>query len=185
MRQFELDQSEIYSRLRRAEIDVALTYDLDLPSDLTFEPILEMPPFVLVNEAHPLATRDEVDVADLDGLPMVLLDLPFSSEYFLSTFKARDARPMVVERTRDLAVMRSLVANGYGYSIANIRPLNDISPDGKTLKFLKLNGDIRPLRMGLLTAADAHSTNVVRAFSDHCRHLHDTGQFLCHGEPLS
>jgi len=178
VRQFELNQAEIFSALRRAEIDLALTYDLDLPADLTFEPLLELPPFVIVGEMHPLAGREKVGVEELATLPMVLLDLPFSSEYFLSFFAHLDARPVIAERTRDMAVMRSLVANGYGYSIANIRPRNDMSADGKPLRFLDLDGDVRSISMGILTAADADSANVVRAFISHCRHQHDVGAFF-------
>ena len=148
VQQFELNQAEIFSALRRAEIDVALTYNLDLPADLVFESLLELPPFVIVGESHPLADREEVDVEDLSNLPMVLLDLPFSSEYFLSFFAESEIKPIIAERTKDMAVMRSLVANGFGYSIANIRPLNDMSPDGKPLKFLTLRAMSGPCGWG-------------------------------------
>ena len=46
--QYELHQLEIFDRLRRAELDIALTYDLDIPSDLTFLPLVELPPYALV-----------------------------------------------------------------------------------------------------------------------------------------
>lgn len=168
--QFELDQAEIFSRLRRAEIDLALSYDLDIPSDLTFEPILTLPPYVILDAGHPLADRADIRIEDLVPFPMVLLDLPISSDYFLSFFSAVGARPNIAERTRDMAVMRSLVANGFGYSIANVRPLNARAPDGKPLKFVPLAGDRRPLNMGLLHASDADNVNVVRAFIEHCVH---------------
>ena len=38
-------------------------------------------------------------------------------------------RPSIAERTGDIAVMRSMVANGFGYGIANMRPVNRLSPD--------------------------------------------------------
>ncbi len=167
--QFELNQSEIFSYLRRADIDVALTYDLELPSDLKFVPLLQLPPFVIVNETHPLAELPEVSVEALGNHPMVLLDLPFSSDYFLSFFANSDVKPNIAERTRDMAVMRGLVANGFGYSIANVRPRNDQSPDGKQLKFIPLVGGTRSMRMGLLMSNDADRTNVVRAFVEHCK----------------
>lgn len=169
VRQHELNQSEVFSFLRRAEIDVALTYDLDLPADLQFVPLLELPPYALVSETHPLADRDKVSVEDLTRYPMVLLDLPYSSDYFLSFFSRIGAKPDIAERTRDMAVMRSMVANGFGYSIANVRPLNDCSPDGKPLNFIPLTGPVRPMRLGLLTATDASTASVVRAFVDHAR----------------
>ena len=167
--QQELNQADIFSFLRRAEIDVALTYDLDLPADLTFEPLIELPPYAIVSEDHELAGRKTVAVEDLLGLPMVLLDLPFSAEYFLSFFTRIGAKPVIAERTRDMAVMRGLVANGFGYSLANVRLLSDVSPDGKPLKFIPLEGDARPMRLGLLMAEGAGSASVVRAFVEHCK----------------
>ena len=177
IRQFELNQAEIFSALRRADIDVALTYDLDLPADLVFEALLELPPHVVVAPDHPLAAETSIHPHQLVGHPMVLLDLPFSSDYFLSFFAGLDAKPNIAERTRDMAVMRSLVANGFGYSIANVRPLNDMSPDGKPLKFIPLRQPARPMRMGLLMPTDAERANVIRAFVGHCKHQHDTGNF--------
>ena len=173
--QRELNQTEIFSYLRRAEIDVALTYNLDVPADLTFEPLLELPPYALVNETHPLAHLPAVSVDELKDHPMVLLDLPLSSDYFLSFFAQIGTKPNIAERTRDMAVMRGLVANGYGYSIANIRPLNDLSPDGRKLKFIPLTGNVRPMKMGLLMARGADSANVVRTFVDYCKILAEKG----------
>ncbi|MFV1589898.1 LysR family transcriptional regulator [Phaeobacter sp. JH20_39] len=168
VRQQELNQSEIFSMLRRAEIDVALTYDLNLPADLQFTPLLELPPYAIMDETHLLAHLPAVSIEELKAFPMVLLDLPFSSDYFLSFFAKIGATPNVAERTRDMAVMRSLVANGFGYSIANVRPVNDRSPDGKPLKFIPLVGAVRPMRLGFLMSTNADTSSVVRAFVDHC-----------------
>lgn len=177
VRQHELNQSEIFSFLRRAEIDVALTYDLDLPADLQFVPLLELPPYAIVSETHPLAHLPTVSVDELKDHPMVLLDLPFSADYFLSFFTQIDAKPQIAERTKDMAVMRSLVANGFGYSIANVRPLNDSSPDGKPLKFIPLSGAVRPMKMGLLMSTGADTASVVRAFVQHCSEQLQSGSF--------
>ena len=176
--QAELDQAELFSQLRRAEIDVALTYDLELPGDLVFQPLTELPPYALFDVNHPLAERSSVEVNELLEHPMVLLDLPFSADYFLSFFQQAKVRPNIAERTRDIAVMRSLVANGFGYSIANLRPLNDLSPDGKPLRFVPIAGDLRAMKVGLLTAQDAENVNVIRAFVDHCRQANDDGSIV-------
>ncbi|OIQ31261.1 MAG: LysR family transcriptional regulator [Alphaproteobacteria bacterium MedPE-SWcel] len=164
--QTERDANEIVSALRRAEIDVALTYDLMMPSDLTFIPLIELPPFVLISAEHPLADHDEITVEELKALPMVLLDLPLSSDYFLSFFLEKGIKPEIAERSRDIAVVRSLVANGFGYSIANLRPLNGLSPDGKKLRFIPLAGSPRPMKIGLLLLPRAETTHVVARFVD-------------------
>ncbi|MCT4553963.1 MAG: LysR substrate-binding domain-containing protein [Pelagimonas sp.] len=167
--QRELDQAQIFSQLRRAELDVALTYDLDIPADLDFRPLLELPPYVVLATDHPLAQRDQIDITELRGAPMVLLDLPYSSEYFLSFFRDAGIKPNVAERTRDMSVMRSMVANGFGFSIANVQPLNNLSPDGKELRFVRLAGSVRPMKFGLLKARNEKDTNTMTAFLTHCQ----------------
>jgi hypothetical protein len=81
---------------------------------------------------------------------MILLDLPHSREYFLSAFHKKGLRPKIAERTTDIAVMRSVVGNGFGYGIANMRPLNALSPDGNRLAFIPLGDDLRALTMGIV-----------------------------------
>lgn len=169
IRQVEADQSELFGLLRQGKVDLALTYDLDLPRDLTFFPIVELPPLVALSENHPLARLSTVSVQELAPLPMVLLDLPHSADYFLSFFIAAGLRANITERTRDMAVMRGLVANGFGYSIVNIRPMNDLAPDGKPMRFIPLTGDPRPMKMGLLMGGGMDQTQLHKAFIDHAR----------------
>ena len=165
--QIETDQLNLIERLRRAQIDVALSYDLEIPPDLEFVPLRILPPYAMVPEGHPLARQNEVDIEELLDYPMVLLDLPLSSDYFLSFFDQTDRKPKIVERTRDMAVMRSLVANGFGYAIANIRPFSDLSPDGRRLVFIPLKGEQRPMRLGLIIPEGARNVLTVNAFITH------------------
>jgi DNA-binding transcriptional LysR family regulator len=176
LRQHEMNQVELFSALRRSEIDLAMTYDLDLPADLQFTALVRLPPIALIGESHPLADRDVVTVQEMSPHPMVLLDLPLSADYFLSLFDAVGERPLIAERTRDMAVMRSMVGNDFGYSIANVRPLSDTSPDGNPVRVIPIGGEVRALRMGLLTAQDADRSNAVRAFIDYTAGLVRTGR---------
>ncbi|WP_180900673.1 LysR substrate-binding domain-containing protein [Martelella soudanensis] len=169
IRQFERDQAELFDALRAARIDLALTYDLNIPSDLNFLPLIELPPYALINETHDLAHRESVAPSELAEYPMVLLDLPMSAEYFLSFFSAAGVAPQISERTRDMAVMRSLVANGFGYSLANIRPLTDLAPDGRRLRFVPLTGPVRALKLGLLMSEGWEQSLTTRAFVEHAR----------------
>lgn len=170
-----LNQAEIFSQLRRAELDIALTYDLDIPSDLEFRPLHALPPYVVVGEDHDLARYQTVVIDDLADRPMVLLDLPFSGEYFLSFFKDGGVKPNIAERTPDMSVMRSLVANGFGFSMANIRPVNSRAPDGKGLVYIPIKGEVRPLLLGLLTARTDNETNTLNAFITHCEAVVEAG----------
>lgn len=169
VRQFERNQGQLRELLQRGEIDAALTYDLELSQDMTFEPLIRLPAYVMLPATHRLAKKRGISPAELVDEPMILLDLPYSREYFLSAFQAEGLRPNIAERTADIALMRSMVANGFGYGIANMRPLNSTSPDGKSLVFVPLKGDLRPLTMGVALPNSEHRPQTVRAFIDHCR----------------
>jgi len=169
--QFELDQLAIFDQLRQAKIDLALTYDLDIPPDIKFAPLVELHPHVMVGISHPLAHLPTVSVDALASHPMVLLNLPHSVNYFRSLFAASSVEPKIVERTRDMAILRSLVANGFGYSFANLRPLNEMSPDGLPVKYIPLEEPVPKLNLGVAMIEGADRVLTVNAFVDHCRNF--------------
>lgn len=70
--QTEQTQSGLFALLRAGKIDLALTYDLDIPKDLSFTPLAELPPYAVLNEGHPLAHQPAVSVFELCDHPMVL-----------------------------------------------------------------------------------------------------------------
>lgn len=167
--QTEHDQAAIFEGLRDASLDLALTYDLQIPADLEFQALISLNPYVLLPPDHALAGRARLKPQDLVGYPMVLLDLPYSADYFLSFFAREGLTPTIAERTRDLGVMRSMVANGFGYSIANIRPASDRAADGRPLVYVPLAGKVPPLRMGLVLPGGAGLSLTVQAFVDHAK----------------
>lgn len=167
-RQTEFDQAELFEGLRSARLDAALSYDMEIPADLEFYPLLTLEPYALLPFDHPLADRSSVSLSALAPYPMVLLDLPYSSNYFLSLFTDNGLKAQIAERTRDMGVMRAMVANGFGYSIANIRLGSDSAPDGSRLAMVPLEPPFRPMRMGLILPAGPQR-RAVRAFVEHCR----------------
>lgn len=167
--QTEAHQGQIFELIRRAEIDLALTYDLEIPADLEFEPLAELPLYVVLAAGHALADREYLTVDELLPLPMILLDLPYSGAYFLSVFQ--DTKPLIAERTGDMGVLRAMVANGFGFALANIRPVSDTAPDGKPLVCVPLRGKIRPMKLGILTVRTRHKPRLIAAFEGHCRSL--------------
>ena len=68
-----------------------------------------------------------------------------------------------------MAAMRSLVAAGFGYSLANIHPRTEFAPDGGKRLFVPLVGPVRTLSLGLLLADGAQSVRTVRVFLDHAK----------------
>ena len=162
-------QVDLLHMLGRAEIDVAITYDLEIPEDVFFEPMSSLPPFVMLPQQHFLASRDALKLADLAEEPMVLLDIPLTRDYFLSMFQTAGIKPMVSERTSDMSVARSLVANGFGFGLINMRMKTTVSPDGEPLVFLPIEGEHRPMVLGLATKLSAYRSRIVAAFCEHMK----------------
>ncbi|MEX3015711.1 LysR family transcriptional regulator [Gymnodinialimonas hymeniacidonis] len=166
--QTELTQPDIFAGLRRGDIDLGLSYAIDVPDDLQFHPIKTLPPYVMLAPDHALARRERLTVRDLAPHEMVLLDLPLSSDYFRTFFDVENVAPVVAERTRDMAVARSLVANGFGYSIVNFRPIGSAAPDGKPLIFVPLDSDVPPIAVGMLSAKGVMDRRTCAEFLKHC-----------------
>ena len=167
--QFEAPHGKLVEGIQNASLDIALTYDLNIPFDLEFIHLADLTPYALFAVNHPLARKDAVAIKDLLDYPYVLLDIPISSSYFLSLFSQTKKKPSVAERTSDIAVMQSLVANGFGFSMANIRPTTDKSPDGKRLAYVPIKGPVRPMKLGVLLSNGSKSSFTVRRFVEHCR----------------
>lgn len=167
---YEQDHQQLLDRLISHDIDVALTYDLHIDeSVIHFEPLASLPPHVVMSENHPLAHAPAITLEELVDYPMVLLDLPYSNDYFLSLFHKAGLKPNVAYTAKSTDVLRAMVANGMGYTILNVRPKSDRALDGKRLCRVRLAGDNRPMIMGISTALNATPNNVVSAFSSRCR----------------
>lgn len=165
----DLDQAEIIRRLRLAQIDVALTYDMQLPKDVRFTTLANLRPHVVVARDHPLAQQEEVRISELAEFSYIMLDLPLSREYFLSVFEQGGVSPNITHVSKSLEVVRSLVANGYGATIFTILPRCEIALDGHPLVNIPLAGDISPLPLGMATLDQGASTPAVRAFEQYCQ----------------
>ncbi len=165
----EGNQAELLSALKKGAIDVALTYDMQLESDVGFIPLVELKPHVLLAAGHRLATQAEVSLAALTDEKFILLDLPLSDNYFMSLFASDELKPRIYARTRHIEVQRALVARGYGYSLANLRPINRHSLDGSELVYRPLAGVNRGLTLGIASLDQVRKTIVVDSFSKFCR----------------
>ncbi|SLN27814.1 HTH-type transcriptional regulator CysB [Roseovarius litorisediminis] len=163
------NEAELMEQLRKARIDVALTYQVHLADDMQFLPLAELPTYVLLAADHPLADRSSLNLAELAADPFVLLDLPLSRQYMLSLFERSGLTPKIIAESGDVAMLRSLVAAGIGYSLMTSRPLNMRAENDRPLVYVPLEGDQAPLVIGLASLKDMQRTRLVNAFEDHCR----------------
>ncbi len=165
----EGNQAELLSKLKKGAIDLAITYDLQLDNDIAFSALVELKPYVLLAADHHLAGEDSISLTSLENEKFILLDLPLSDTYFMSLFDSHNLKPNIYARTRHIEVQRGLVANGYGYSLANVRPVNNKSLDGSSLKYVPLRGSNPGLTLGIATLRNIKKTIVVDIFSQFCQ----------------
>ncbi len=90
-----------------------------------------------------------MDLADLSEEPLVLLDLPHSRDYFRSLVAATGTAPDVRYRTQSYETVRSLVAQGLGYSVLNQRPATSHTYSGAEVAELRLRDGGPPLDVTL------------------------------------
>ncbi|GLR97417.1 DNA-binding transcriptional LysR family regulator [Bradyrhizobium liaoningense] len=108
--------------LHNGSFDLIIVYDYDIPTTLHASPLRSMPIQVVLPSAHPLASSQSCSLSDLVALPMVLLDQPRTRDYILSLFANRGLSPTVAYRVDSFEMVRSLVANGFGYALLNFVP---------------------------------------------------------------
>ncbi|MBS1844505.1 MAG: LysR family transcriptional regulator [Actinobacteria bacterium] len=166
---FEGPMPEIDRALRDGRCELALVYDLDIPSDIELEPLYEAIPYALVGADHRLAAADEVDLADLAAEDMMLLDVPPSAEYLLSVFSAAGLEPVIRHRTSSYELVRSLVGRGLGYALLISRPPGDLSYEGRPITALRLSGDPPSIRVCIARLSSVRPTRRAREFATHCR----------------
>lgn len=168
-RQQEADQADLFRMLRAAEIDTAITYDMEVPKDIAFEALAELRTYALFAPDHPMAHQDSVSLSALAAHPYILLDLPISRDFFRTLFLNAGLEPRVAERTSHLPMVRAMVANGFGYSLLNVAAAGGAAPDGKSLIVRPVSDDIVPLRVGLATMRTVSKPRVLMAFESLCR----------------
>lgn len=160
----EIHQKDIIQGLSTGKYELALTYDLQLPAEVEFHPLIEFPPYAVLGVDHPLANQKEVSLKELAEHPMVLLDWPMSREYFFSLFLSLGLEPKYAYEAQSIAMVRGLVGNGFGYSLANTPMANNLALDGTELRQVPLKENLRPLRMGVARLSDLRLTPVADAF---------------------
>jgi DNA-binding transcriptional LysR family regulator len=163
----EGDHDELLTWLRDGTISIAVSYDLGVSPGISFQSIRPAPPGVLISAEDRLAAANSLTPADLADEPLVLIDLPWSADYFLGIFARAGVEPRIAFRSRSMEVVRSLVGQGLGYTIINVRPKSTETLDGRELVCLPLVSDTPDLHLGLATHAAKRRSAAVRAAIQH------------------
>jgi DNA-binding transcriptional LysR family regulator len=162
LREDNLDQ--LRRDLHNGIIELALLYDLDIPSGINRSVIGEFEPYVALPAAHSLSRLKAVPLRDVAREPFVLIDLPGSRDFFMSLFRMADVMPAEVIRCGSLEMVRGMVANGHGLSILVTRPHSNQSYDGQRLVCRPIAERVPVHRVVIASAGRAPLSRIARAF---------------------
>ena len=175
----EGNQAHLLDGLQKGRFEVALTYDLELSDEYEFQPLVELRPYALLPPSHELAQKSKVSLQELARHPMVLLDLPLSREYFRSLFLSVGVEANVIHRGGSMEMIRSLVGNGFGYSLSNVSLNQFLSMDSGLKETMAvdqshcinvpLSDNVMPLKFGLIMLKGVGHTSFASAFAEFCR----------------
>lgn len=164
IRVIEGQHSQLTDGLREGRCELAVMYAYAV-GDLSSRVIDSVRPYVLVATDHRLTSRGSVRLDELVDQPMVLLDLPHTSDYFLELFGSRGLpEPTVGFRSAGYETVRALVAHGHGFAILNQRPSHDQTYDGAALHTLEIEDDVEELDVVVAWPSDTRLTRRAQAF---------------------
>lgn len=158
----------IFDSIHRGEVDVGISYDeADLSDGLTIKTLATVPPHVIVPVKHPFASLDEIPISSLSDQPMILLDMPSSTQYYTSLFETAGFEPHFAYKTKNYDMVRSLVAAGLGLAILQTRSPSDATHFGSPIVCKPLTGKFRKSRLVIAYNEFSIKRKAVKKFVDY------------------
>jgi len=163
-------QQELLEGLRNGRFDVLILYAHSLDESISTEALLPIQqPYVLLPIDHHLTKHAAVSLYDLVNEPMILLDVPPSSQYFVSIFEHCGLNPSIIFSSPSIEMVRGMVGQGFGFSLLVTRPKFSMTYDGQCVAYLPLLERVEG--SGLVAAwLKSYQLNTpVRLFIDYCK----------------
>lgn len=159
----EVDLDELNEGVVSGRYEVGFGYDFEHSLFVDLTPLSEIPAHVVVSADHPLAKHSTISLKQLASENVVLLDLPYSRDYFARAFAIAGVRPQVRYKSSSAELVRALVARGSGFALLNLRPSHNKSLEGREFSILDLSDAIPPARLVGLTSRQAQLTRRAQA----------------------
>lgn len=162
----EVDFTGARDALRSGRAELAIGYNFGFGEDIVTKVLAEVSPHVILPIGHPLAQRSRIPLRELSRERMILLDLPHSREYMLAILTSVGLEPSIRYRSASYETVRSLVAQGHGFSILNQHPEFDTTYGGKAVEVRPIADPVTPLPIVLATLRSARPSARARAISE-------------------
>lgn len=104
--------------LRSDQVDFAVGSMLDIPHDLSYEPLYHFDPLLITPHGHPLATKPDIELADISPYGLILPPKRLTTYRLVDLiFQQRRVPYMVSIEVGGWEVIKQYVAMGLGISI--------------------------------------------------------------------
>ena len=163
------DVKSLQSKLLAGDIEMAISYDLNLSDQLERQEIWRSKPYVLVSAENPLAKQKDISILQLKDEPMILFERPFSRDYFQSIHSSFGFVPNIRYCVDSFELVRSLVGSNLGYSILNQQPKTEECYNGTRLAYLPINDTTHYLSIVMTKIKGIQLTNKACAFWEFCQ----------------
>ncbi len=160
---FELvegDMRRMQEGVQSNELDLAISYSVGEEASAAFTPLLDLEPYVLLAENHPLAAKAKILPEDLNGQEMISVKEQASRDMLEGLLRLHGTSPDVVFHAPSFEVARGMVGHGLGFAVLMTKPASSITYDGQALvsRPLEINSGVG--RIGLLLKEGEKSPSV-------------------------
>ena len=117
----ELTTSSLVDAIRQGAVDLGFLRDAGPTEGLMVEQVIAERFVVALAEAHPLASRKKLSLAELKGEPLILFARelgPMAWDKTIALCEASGFRPAIVQDAPEWLTVLRLVSSGLGFSIA-------------------------------------------------------------------
>ena len=166
----------ILDYLENGEVDLVFTYDRHVPPAQAFEPLFSAPPYALISKSDAVSQLGSITFEQLSKKPMIMLDLPYTRDYFLGLFRARGLEPELSHSTRSSEIAQALVEGDFGYTLLNIQPRTYSAKDSR-FRAIPISDSTDVPIFGIATLGNLRQPKNVRSFIKICTQLRDEGVF--------
>ena len=145
----ECNNDEVQDGLLNGDFDVILFVSEGARASVDFDVLIEAPPYCLLPVSHPLAKQDSVCMSEIARERLVVLDRPVVAAYYQKLFADSAADITIAAYANSTEMVRSLVSEGHGCAVLNMRPLTDVSYSGRELACRPISDPLRPLTLAI------------------------------------
>jgi DNA-binding transcriptional LysR family regulator len=122
-----------------------------------------------VSRAHPLADRERLTLADLDGVPLTILEGTLAGDVLVAECARAGIRPAIRERSTQVSTLAMALLSGELATVAFGVDRREVPPPFEDLVSIPLEMEIPPYRLAVFWRGDRPLTAAAERFIEHVR----------------